>query len=252
MKLPLFIAGPLQSNLRFAFGLGWVQKTYNKITNPENLLLSQKLNTHSNLSWQNEIRLSSHHFVSTTVSLYHLSNAKMSLPNLGINIPSLSVGYRYAFNGETKKPVIINDSLNRKLFCQVFLTGGVKQMQVPDSSYYFAQILSAEAGKQITYSSTLAAGISITHDESVKTDTLVKHLGSVKNSQVALYVSYEYHFGRLSIPVQFGTFIYNSNSKLLESVGVRYKISDHWIAEFLLKAHLHRADMAHFGVGYRF
>src|SRR6476620_4889170 len=105
MKLPLFTAGPLESNFRFGFGLAWVQKIYNKETNPENLLLSQKLNTHANLSWQNELRLSSHHFISAGVSFYHASNAKRTIPNLGINIPAVSIGYRYAFHADAKKPV---------------------------------------------------------------------------------------------------------------------------------------------------
>jgi hypothetical protein len=252
IKTPLFTAGVLQSNFRLGFGIGWVQKPYDKITNPENLLLSQKISTHANVSWQNEIRLNSRNFINTAVTFYHLSNAKTSLPNLGINIPSLSIGYRYAFNGETKKSAPVLDTLNKKLFYKVFLSAGVKQMQVPDSSYYFVKLLTGEISKQISYSSILSIGMFITHDASVKTDPLVKHLGSIQTSQVALYGSYEYNFGRVTIPVQFGVFLYNSNSKLLESVGFRYKLSHNWMAQFLLKSHGHKADLMHFGVGYAF
>jgi len=67
-----------------------------------------------------------------------------------------------------------------------------------------------------------------------------------------VYGSYEYDFGRVLIPVQFGVFIYNSNSKLLESIGMRYKVSGNLMAEFLLKAHGHKADLIHFGIGYLF
>jgi hypothetical protein len=252
MKFPLFTAGVLESNFRFGFGLGWVQKPYDKLTNPENLLLSQKVNTHANLSWQNEVRLSSHHFISAGLSFYHVSNAKTSLPNLGINIPAVSLGYRYAFNGEKRRPVIAYDTVNRNLFYRIFLTAGTKQMQVPDSSHYFVKLLSGEVSRQVSYSSILSLGMFITHDASVKTDPLVKHLGSIETSQVALYASYEYMFGRFTIPVQFGTFIYNGNSKLLEEVGLRYKLSEALMAEFLLKSHLHRADLMHLGVGYSF
>ena len=99
-------------------------------------------------------------------------------------------------------------------------------------------------------SSTLSLGMFATHDASVKTDTLVKNLGGVENSQVAIYASYEYNFGRLIVPVQFGVFIYNSNSKILQTVGMRYKLSRNWMAQLLLKAHGHKADLMHFGVGY--
>jgi len=252
IKLPLYTVGPLQGNLRFGFGAGWVERPYDKITNSENLLLSQRISSHANISFQNEVRISPRHFINVTAMFYHMSNAKTSLPNLGINIPSVSLGYRYAFNADAKKFSIVNDSLDKKFFKQIFFTTGVKQMQVPDSSYYLVQILSGEIGKQLSYSSTVSIGMYVTHDESVKTDPLVKHLGAVKNSQVAVYGSYEYNLGKLSIPVQFGIFVYNSNSKLLESVGFRYKISQHWLAELLLKSHLHRADLMHLGVGYKF
>lgn len=252
VKFPLITAGPFQSNLRFGFGAGWVQKPYDKINNPKDELLSQKISTHANISWQNEFRLSSRHFINTAVTFYHLSNAKTSLPNLGINIPSLSIGYRYAFNGETKKPIVSHDLLNKKVFYKIFLSAGVKQMQVPDSSYYFVKLLTGEISKQVSYSSILSLGMFITHDGSVKTDPLVKHLGSVQTSQVAVYGSYEYDFGRAIIPVQFGVFVYNSNSSLLESVGLRYKLSHNLLAELMLKAHGHKADLMHVGIGYTF
>lgn len=252
IKLPLYTTDVLQGNFRIGFGIGWVQKPYDKITNPEDELLSQKFNTHANVQWQNEIRLNSRNFINTAITFYHCSNAKTSLPNLGINIPSLSVGYRYAFHGETRKPGNANDTLNKKIFYKVFLSGGIKQMQVPDSSYYFVKLLTGEISKQISYSSILSLGMFVTHDASVKTDPLVKHLRSIETSQVALYGSYEYNFGKLTIPVQFGIFLYNSNSKLLESIGFRYKISNNLMAQFLLKSHGHKADLMHFGIGYAF
>lgn len=250
MKLPLLTTGILRSNLRLAFGLSWVEKPYDEISNPENLLLSQKISTHANVSWQNEFRLSSRHFLNAAISYYHWSNAKTNLPNLGMNIPSLGIGYRYAFNGETKKPIQSYDTVNKKLFYKLFLSAGIKQMQVPDSSHYMVTLLTGEVSKQVSYSSTLSLGMFVTHDASVKTDTLVKNLGGVENSQVAIYASYEYNFGRLIIPVQFGVFIYNSNSKILQTVGMRYKLSRNWMAQLLLKAHGHKADLMHFGVGY--
>jgi hypothetical protein len=252
IKLPLFTLNWLQSDLRFAFGLGWVQKPYRQYTNPENLLLSQTISTHANVAWQNEVKLSPRHFINAGLSFYHLSNAKTSLPNLGINIPAVSIGYRYAFNGERKMPGIVSDSIHKKPFFSVLLTAGVKQMQVPDSSYYFEKLLTGELAKQLSYSSTVAAGIFISHDESVKTDPLVKHLRSPKTSQVALYASYEYNFGKISIPVQFGAFIFNSNSEIIESIGVRYHFNKNWMAQMMLKSHYYRADLMHFGVGYSF
>jgi hypothetical protein len=39
---------------------------------------------------------------------------------------------------------------------------------------------------------------------------------------------------------------------LLESIGMRYKISRNLMAELLLKAHGHKADLMHFGLGYVF
>lgn len=252
IKFPLFTSGALQSNLRFSFGLGWVEKPYNETRNPKNLLLSQKINTLTQLMWQNEVRISPKHFLNTAVSFYHLSNAKTRVPNLGMNIPAISLGYRYAFHGETKKPVVNTDTLNKKPFVKIFLSGGVKQMQVPDSSYFFVKALTVEAGKQISHSSTFSVGMLITHDRSVATDPLVKNPQGIKTVQAATYVSYEYSFGRFSIPVQVGVFVYNSNAVMVEAFGARYKLNKKWTAQFLLKSHLYRADMMHLGIGYKF
>lgn len=252
VKYPLFTFKSLQSDFRFAFGLAWAEKPYDQQTNPENLLVSQKINLHSNILWQNEFRLSPRHFINSAFSFFHISNAKTSIPNLGINIPAVSIGYRYAFHGETKKPILRTDTLNRKPFLKVFLSGGIKQMQVPDSSYYFVKAFSLEAGKQISHSSVISVGIIITNDRSVKTDPLVKNLRSIQTMQAAVYASYEYNFGRFSIPVQLGVFVYNSNANMVEAVGVRYKLNKNWIAQMLLKAHVYRADMMHLGIGYKF
>ena len=125
-------------------------------------------------------------------------------------------------------------------------------MQVPDSSYYLVKGLTLEAGKQISHSSTVSIGTLLTHDRSVATDPYVKNLQRIKTVQAIMYASYEYNFGRLSIPIQFGVFVYNSNAKLMEAIGARYRLNEKWIAQFLLKSHLHRADMMHFGIGYKF
>ena len=78
IKLPLYTVGPLEGNLRFGFGAGWIQKIYDKVTNPENLLLSQRISSHANISFQNEVRLSARHFLNFTAMFYHVSNAKTS------------------------------------------------------------------------------------------------------------------------------------------------------------------------------
>jgi len=148
--------------------------------------------------------------------------------------------------------LISQDTLNKKIFYKVFVSAGIKQMQVPDSSNYFVKLLTGELSKQISFSSIVSVGMFVTHDASVKTDPLVKHPGSIETSQVALYGSYEYNCGRVLIPVQFGVFVYNSNSNLLESVGVRYKLSHNCLAELMLKAHGHKADLMHIGIGYTF
>ncbi len=228
-----------------------VEKPYDAETNSKNHLLSQRANAHANLSFQNELKLSSQHFLNAAVQFYHVSNGKTSLPNLGINIPSVSVGYRYAFNGEARKPGLRKDSLNKEVFYRVIFSAGVKKIHESDSSYYFVKLWSTEVAKQISHSSTLAAGSFITHDASLKTDPLVKNLRSISELQAGVYFSYEYNFGKFSIPVQLGLFLYNSNSKFMESVGLRYKVTDKWIAQFLLKSHHHRADLMHFGLGYQ-
>lgn len=248
--LPLYTFSRFCGDFKIGFGLGWIEKKYGTF-NTENKLIGSHINAFTGISWQNELAISTRHFIKAGVSFYHFSNGRTKMPNLGINIPSVFIGYRYNINPGIKSATSLKVSdFSNDVFVKLFLSAGLKQYPQIGSKQYKIVGLSAEIGKQISHSSIVSVGLLLSKDNSLKVDTLVRTRSHILGGQLGLYASYEYIIGRLSIPVQFGVYAYNKNSILFERVGFRYKISKQWHGQLLLKAHLHRADLFEFGVGY--
>jgi len=75
---------------------------------------------------------------------------------------------------------------------------------------------------------------------------------AVPELQTGLYGSYEHFFGRISIPIQLGVYVYNKgdNPFIFQQMGFRCKINSHFNTELMLKAHMGKADLIHTGIGY--
>src|SRR5688572_9095898 len=100
INLPLLNKKNFLSKLRIAGGIGWIEKPYNKNTNHKNVLLGTALNAYMNFVWQNEFKLTPKTFVNIGFSFSHLSNGSNTSPNLGLNIPAISIGMRYAYDDD--------------------------------------------------------------------------------------------------------------------------------------------------------
>src|SRR5215204_6371217 len=111
INLPLIYKRNFLSKLRIAAGIGWIEKPYDKNTNHKNVLLGTALNAYLNFVWQNEWRLNSKTFINLGLSFSHLSNGSSTLPNLGLNIPAVSIGMRYAYDDEISNTHISTDSI---------------------------------------------------------------------------------------------------------------------------------------------
>jgi hypothetical protein len=71
--------------------------------------------------------------------------------------------------------------------------------------------------------------------------------------QAGIIAGYEHQFGRLSIPVQLGAYVYNKDiyTTLFQQLGFRYRINPKWTAQLAMKTHSGKADFIHLGIGYK-
>jgi hypothetical protein len=76
-------------------GLGWATHPFDPVTNPTNNSVSAHINNSALLGLRMRYAVANQWYVQHGLSLTHLSNAAASIPNLGINMVTLSTGIRY-------------------------------------------------------------------------------------------------------------------------------------------------------------
>jgi hypothetical protein len=254
MNLRLFASGALKSKLRIGAGLGWVEKPYDAETNHKNVLIGSHLNAFLHLLWQNEVKLAPRIYASAGLGFSHLSNGGFTLPNLGVNTPTLQAGLRYALGEPSIQTGTPPDSFSRRLSYRAFASVAVKQYPWIGSKRYTIGLVSAEVSKRTSARHRFSTGVTIFYNPSLEIGEsgLLSQKVSGNDYQAGLYGSYERHFGKLSLPIQFGVYLYNQDrfTATYQHIGLRYQLTGKLLAGALLKTHLGKAEYINLGLGY--
>ncbi|MEI6946085.1 acyloxyacyl hydrolase [Paraflavisolibacter sp. H34] len=258
LQFPLFRAGALSSSIRSGMGLGWIEKPYNKDHNYKNALIGSHLNGYFHVLVQAQYQLSGRVFANAGLSFSHLSNGTTTIPNLGLNIPALSlgVGYRFTEQQQPVAPAVVPaDRPQGRNRLALYSTAALKQYPWVGSKRYLINALTAEWGRRYSRNNVLGAGLTAFYNPSLEVDPSapipIKRDGT--KLQAGLYASWEHTVGRIAIPLQLGTYVFNKldNPPLYQQLGLRYRISPRWRGQMLLKTHMGRADFIHAGLGYQ-
>jgi len=259
MKFPVFRYRSFNTLVKAGAGLAWIEKKYDVQNNHKNTLIGSHWNAIINLGLFNEFRITNHLFLNAGLSFTHFSNGTSTLPNLGLNIPAVSAGFRYAF--EPTPSFIqknLKDSSYKGKHINIYGSVGVKQSPWIASERHLIPNIQGEFIKSISPVSNYGAGILLSYDPSLQREIphAVKDLfdeGDIK-LLAGIYAMYEYKAGNVSFPLQAGIYVLNkySASAMFQNIGVTYKLNSHWSARAQLKTHLGKADYIHIGGGYTF
>lgn len=254
-----FVSWTLQQRKRFSSsvragtGLGWVQKTYDKLSNPKAVLIGTHANAYLNVLWQAEVQTFSNTHVAVGLGFSHFSNGSTTLPNLGLNIPVLSVGLRYGID-DTAKHRRTPAPFDARFHFSLFTALGLKQFPWIESRRYAVNAWQAECSQQFWQSGAINFGAVAFYDRALEVDPagIPDRKRSGSKLQAGVFVGYEHLFGRLSVPVQMGAYMYNQgiHTSLFQQVGFRYRINRQWRAQLGMKTHSGKADFIHAGIGY--
>lgn len=255
IRFPVIQTKRYQASIKTGGGAAVIQKPYDVYTNPKNTLIGTRFNVFLNFVFQHEVKLSEQLSVDAGLGIMHISNGSTTLPNLGLNIPDISAGVRYAFN----KPVLISrkipDTSSSRIDLAAYTSVSVKQYPWVGGSYYLINAVQLEASKRIRRNYSLGAGILLVYNRTLRRYVMEDRPEnpSYNKFQAGIYLSYEHFLGKLSIPVNIGAYIYNgSSSGIFQQYGIRYRATTHLSTQILLKSHSGQADFIHVGAGYNF
>lgn len=248
-------------SLRFRTGAGltYITKSFDRLNNHKNDVIGSHLNGFVNLRFCAVVNLSNSWRMDFGVGLTHASNGAFETPNLGLNMATVNLGLGYTFGN--KVCLYYKDTLTAfKKYWKASVLGviGAKQLETPLGSEYMAYGMQFNFYRRLNQKNSVGTGLEITYSDATKKvwmDDSVAHPSFRQLVQVGTKLSYAFNVGKLSIPIDFGVYVFKEqkyNGAFFHRLGLRYLVTKHIIANVSLLTHWAKADYFEWGMGYQF
>lgn len=259
MMFPLNNTKRIKTYITSGFGIGYIEKPYDKLENYKNVAIGSHINAVVCFSYRAYIKTGKHSRIDAGISFTHFSNGSFRSPNLGINLPALQIGYNRYFGKELVCQYHESDPVNKKPQTKIALCGGMKGLQSAYGlNFYGVTSLSGSRQFIISHKSRFDAGADLFYDR-----TLPWKLNNLYNEGLkenvafrsGIHAGYEFIAGRIAMLIQTGVYIidnYDEDGILYTKVGVDYNFTKRMFACFHLKTHYAKADYFEYGLGYKF
>ncbi len=257
-ELPLVKIKSFESNFKLATGLAVTTKCFQN--EPQNIAIGSFLNAIICVGVKSMWRWKNHH-VSLGLDMTHFSNGASKLPNYGINMPYLSVGYG---RNLSMKKSILNDTLIQTIPATLIrkhwliTTMGIygnKEVYDIGGKKYGVYALNIAAKRFFNFKSGWEVALDLISKQAVHA-----YLPEIKKSQLdilqlGLYSAYLVPFDKFHFVFGMGVYLrdkYKPEDPVYHRIGCRYQFANGLIGNFTLKTHFGRADYLEWGLGYTF
>jgi len=239
-------------------GLGYGTKFYKKNYPDDsssilNVAVSTPVNAHISLALENRF-VFGNHSVNASIDMTHFSNGAIKVPNLGLNLPFISLGYGYRI--KRSQDTVFDHGLFQKYWefgaigiisaKEVFPTGG-KKYPVFGINLMARRYFRRKTGMEVSFDIISKQAIFQYHADVPKTQAEIIQLG--------LFVGYILPFDNFHILGGMGVYLrdkYFPEDRMYHRVGMRYVFDNGLNINFVLKTHWARADYVEYGIGYTF
>ncbi len=266
INFPLFKNNRLTGGFRFALGLGYLTKHFDRLENYKNLAIGSHLNAAVNLMLEARYRVSSFLTFTAGISLQHFSNGSLKLPNFGLNVPMINFGVAI-------RPLKPNQNIGDRFFAPTeayaavihktleFNIGGLvgyKNMQAVYGQNFLVFHLFENTFFRISNKSKAGFGLDFSYDLS-QIKVLEKNGNPVDNNikiiRPGINGAYQLVISRVGVIINLGYYLggaETSNGPFYEKFAFQYNFSKDLFATVMLKVHWGRADYIGWGLGYKF
>ncbi len=242
---------------RLGAGASWNTKIFDQELNPKNVAMSTHINALICFGLRSRFYLGIYrkNHILAGIDLTHCSNGSTKVPNLGINLPYLSVGIGHTFRQVNKisKEIYATPEEKWKLSAigilsakEVFPTGGKK---------YPIYALSLIGKKIFTPKTGMELGLDFIYKTSINAYKPQIHKTKEGIAQLGLYCGYVLPLDKLNFVLGMGMYVrdeYFPDSRMYHRLGMRYQVNEKLLLNFTLKTHWAKADYVEYGIGYTF
>lgn len=261
VNFPLYRSKRFMLRYKFGSGVGLVSKPFDRENNHKNTAIGSQLNMFLLLQLNAKLQVSDKLGIATGLTFSHYSNGSYKVPNLGINVPTFSIGLTYDI-GDYQLTSFdkVEKEHDKGLDLNVQVGAGVREINPVGGAQYGVFYTTIEGTRQMDRRRKLALGVDVFYDASVRV-IYNRNPENVESSNPAEFIRYGVHIGhelvigRLSATVQMGVYLYSkykNDGPLYHRFGYRYQISKHIYADITVKTHWAVAQYVSFGIGYKF
>lgn len=257
-------------HFRLGSGLAWLNRPYDRLTNPDNNSIGSRLNNATSIRLVAGAPLSPRWAVFAGASFTHFSNGASQMPNLGINVPAISTGIRYTPEPlgkeqltrwpETRRPP-------RRWGGQGYLAMAYKETSFPGAAKWPVYSGSAAGLFRVSKVQNLILGMEYEYHPSIF--HFSRHTFSARSTQEArqdaarwmVFLANEWMFGNTGLLIQAGYYVsgqsYLVPFPLYNKLGLRYyfppagRPATQFFAGIYLKSHIITAEYISIGMGAR-
>ncbi|MDA3882450.1 MAG: acyloxyacyl hydrolase [Bacteroidales bacterium] len=247
LDIPLFHKRFFSLYYQFNLGGAYIHKPLE--TTIYNIAMSNYINFFIGVDLYAEYRIAKQHAIRAGIDLSHISNGKITTPNLGYNSMALSCSYIHHIHHTPGDVVQYNTKTIASPSTITFIvSGGVKSDEYLSPERFPTGSLNIEYHKIFTYKYGAVVGFDLFYDKSkANTESIWKNQinGGVHLGGEAFYFPF-------SFSVQTGWYLLNKPEKhtTYQRIALRYYGMQSYIIQFGLKTHGTTADFLELGVGY--
>lgn len=246
-----------QFNFRFAAGVGYISKPFNRFENYKNIAIGSHFNVSINMMYELKHKLSENIQASASFGMTHFSNGAFKTPNLGINIPAVNIGVSYKISiGLPRIKTVFNSlPLRNEIFTVVSF--GSKEIYPADGDRFSAFSLSAGCSHPLSTKRNLTFGLDFFLDYSNLRS--LERINEAPNNDYKVikegtFIGQEISFSKLLFLMHLGYYyhtLYKGDGHVYTRIGLRYCVTKHILANIALKTHYAKADFLEWGIGYK-
>lgn len=215
IKFNLAKLGGINAGFRAGTGLVYVTRTFDKIGNPNNNVISSNVNNVTQFSLEIQKNIGLRLAANVAGHLTHYSNARTVSPNLGINNIGLLAGLTYRFLDITQESHGMDDTIVRpatKKWGGDLLVGyGISEYSQEGGPKFGAWYVNLGARYSISQYLRLNLGLEYEYNESIfqfyYQDFIDRATAQKKATKTAIYGAADLVFGRVFTRIQTGFYL---------------------------------------------
>ncbi len=256
-------------HMRYGWGIGWLTKSFDPLENHKNIAIGSHLNTCFSLRLNGMWTTGNSSCLELGLGLTHFSNGAARLPNLGINLPMVNVGYHFVVHNKNSpfypeyrpyQGAAIDTLLAAgKWHFSALAVFGANDIDPPGGSRFGVANVLTYFMRQTSRKHRFGGGVDVMYSQAIHHkivyDSLDVDAGAFVALQPGVKFCYELVLGRVSLPGEFGVYIYSKyteNGPIYNRFGIRYLAGEHVVLNFTLKTHFAKAEYWEAGLGWRF